>query len=65
LKFGKTNEILDNILSHQRSPFIKTSLGYKEKQNIVEGDVSTKVTKPSKKENEENPKIYDNISKDP
>jgi capsule polysaccharide export protein KpsE/RkpR len=28
LKFGKSTEILDNILSYQRSPFIKTGLGY-------------------------------------
>jgi hypothetical protein len=28
LNFGKSNEILDNILSYQRSPFIKTGLGY-------------------------------------
>jgi hypothetical protein len=32
LKFGKSTEILDNILSYQRSPFIKTGLGYDEKQ---------------------------------
>jgi hypothetical protein len=63
LKFGKSNEILDNILHHQRSPFIKTGLVYDEKQNTHEGDASTKVTKPSKKENDENPKIFDNILK--
>jgi len=28
LKFGKSNEILDNILILQRSPLIKISLGY-------------------------------------
>jgi hypothetical protein len=63
LKFGKSTEILDNILSFQRSPFIKTGLGYDEKQKTPEGDASTKVTKPSKKENEENPKSYANILK--
>jgi protein subunit release factor B len=52
LKFGKSNEILDNILSYQRSPFIKIGLGYEEKQNTLEGDANTKVTKPSEKENE-------------
>jgi hypothetical protein len=31
LKFGKRIEILDNILSYQRSPFINTGLGYDEK----------------------------------
>jgi hypothetical protein len=63
LKFGKSTKILDNILSFQKSPFIKTGLGYVEKQNTPEGDTSTKVTKPSKKENEENPKGYANILK--
>jgi hypothetical protein len=33
LKFGKSTEILDNILSCQRSPFIKTGLGYDKKQD--------------------------------
>jgi hypothetical protein len=63
LKFGKMIEILDNIISYQRSPFIKTCLGYEKKQNTPEGDASTKVTKPSKKENEEKPNNYDNILK--
>jgi hypothetical protein len=63
LKFGKSTEILDNILSFQRSPFIKTGLGYNEKQKTPEGDASTKVTKPSEKENEEKPKSYANILK--
>jgi hypothetical protein len=63
LKFGKSTEILDNILSFQRSLFIKTGLGYDNKQNTIEGDASIKVTNPSKKENEENPKSYDNILK--
>jgi hypothetical protein len=49
LKFGKSTEILDDILSYQRSPFIKTNLGYEEKQKTPEGDASIKVTKPSKK----------------
>jgi hypothetical protein len=31
LKFGKSNEILDIILSHQRSPFIKIGIGYNKK----------------------------------
>jgi hypothetical protein len=35
----------------------------KKKQNTPKGDASTKVTKPSEKENEENPKIYANILK--
>jgi hypothetical protein len=52
LKFGKSTEILDNILSYQRSPFIKTGLGYDEKQKTPKGDASTKVIKPSEKENE-------------
>jgi hypothetical protein len=63
LKFGKSTEILDNILSFQRSPFIKTGLGYDDKQNTTEGDASIKVTKPSEKENEENPESYANILK--
>jgi hypothetical protein len=62
-KFGKRIEILDNILSCQRSPFIKTGLGYDEKQKTPKEDVSTKVTKPSEKENEENTKRYANILK--
>jgi hypothetical protein len=64
LKFGKSIEILDNFVSFERSPFIKTGLGYKEKQKIPEGDKNTKVTKQSEKENEENPKSYSNILKD-
>jgi hypothetical protein len=63
LKFGNIADILDNILSFQRSPFIKTSLGYDEKQNIPEGYASNKVTKPSEKETEEKPKSYANILK--
>jgi hypothetical protein len=63
LKFGKRIEILDDIISYQRSPFIKTGLSYDEKKNTPKGDASTKVTKPSEKENEENPKIYVNIIK--
>jgi hypothetical protein len=38
LKFGKSTKVLDNILSYQSSPFIKTGLGYDEKQNTPEGD---------------------------
>ena len=38
-------------------------LGYNEKQKTPEGDTSTKVTKPSEKENEEKPKFYANIFK--
>jgi hypothetical protein len=63
LNFFKSNEILDNILSYQMSPFIKIGLGYNEKQKIPEGDASTKVTKPSEKENEEKPKMYQNVLK--
>jgi hypothetical protein len=64
LKFEKRTGTLNEILSFQRSPFIKTGLGYDEKQKQKnEGDASTKVTKPSEKENEEKPKIYDNIFK--
>jgi hypothetical protein len=44
LKFGKSIEILDNIFSYQRSPFIKIRLGYNEKQKTLKGDASTKVT---------------------
>jgi hypothetical protein len=65
LKFGKSDEVLDNILSFQRSPFIKTGLGYDEKQKTPKGDARNKVTKPPKKENEENPKRYANILKGP
>jgi chromosome segregation ATPase len=32
LKFGKSTEMLDDILIYQRSPFIKMTLGYDEKQ---------------------------------
>jgi uncharacterized phage infection (PIP) family protein YhgE len=64
LKFGKSIEILDNILNHPRSPFIKTSLGYNKKQKTPKKDASTKVTKPSEKENEKKkPKSYANIFK--
>jgi hypothetical protein len=52
MNLGKSTEILDNILSFQRSTFIKTGLFYDEKQNTLEGDASTKVTKPSEKKNE-------------
>jgi capsule polysaccharide export protein KpsE/RkpR len=37
LKFGKSTKILDNILSFQRSPFIKTGLGYDEKKKDPRG----------------------------
>jgi hypothetical protein len=63
LKFGKSIEILDNVLSFQNSPFIKIGLGYEKKQNTPKGYASIKVTKPSKKKNEEKPKIYANILK--
>jgi hypothetical protein len=63
LKFGKSIEVLDNILSFQMSPFIKTSLGYVDKKNTTEGDASIKVTKPLEKENEEKSEIYANILK--
>jgi hypothetical protein len=62
-KFGKSTEILDNILIFQRSPFIKIGLGYDEKQKTHEGDASIKVTKPPETENEESPKSYPNILK--
>jgi hypothetical protein len=55
--------MLDNILNFQRSPFIKTGLGYDKKQKTPKGDASTKVTKPSEKENEEKLKSYANILK--
>jgi hypothetical protein len=35
LNFGKSTEMLDNIVSFQRSPFIKTGLGYNKKQNTT------------------------------
>jgi hypothetical protein len=63
LKFGKSTKILDNILGFQRSPLFKIGLGYDEKQKTPEGDASTKVTNPSEKENEENPKSCANILK--
>jgi hypothetical protein len=63
LNFGKCIGILDNILSFQRSSFIKTYLGYNNKQNTPEGDASIKVTEPTEKENEENTKSYANIIK--
>jgi hypothetical protein len=37
LKFEKSIEILDNILSFQRSPLIKTGLGYDEKKKYPRG----------------------------
>jgi uncharacterized protein involved in exopolysaccharide biosynthesis len=63
LKFGKNTKILDNILSFQRSPFIKIGLGYDEKQKTPKGDENIKVAEPSKKEMEEKSKIYANILK--
>jgi hypothetical protein len=63
LKFQESIEKLDNILSFQRSPFINKSVGYDDKQNTIEGDVSIEVTKTLKRENKENPKSYDNIVK--
>jgi hypothetical protein len=63
LKFGNSTEILDNILSFQRSSFINIGLFcYDEKKN-PEGYARTKVTKSSGNENEENPKSYVNIIK--
>jgi hypothetical protein len=47
LKFEKSTKILYNILNYQRSPFIKISISYDEKQKTPDGDASTKVTKPS------------------
>jgi hypothetical protein len=47
LKFRKSTGILDNIISFQRSSFIKKGLGYDEKQNKTKGYASTRVTKPS------------------
>jgi hypothetical protein len=49
LKFGTSTETLDNILSFQRSPFIKKILSYVNKKNTTEGDASIKVTMPSGK----------------
>jgi hypothetical protein len=63
LKFGKSIEILDNIIIYQRSPFFKTCIDYGEKQKTLEGDASTKVTNPSEKENKEKSKSYANILK--
>jgi hypothetical protein len=63
LKFGKCTKILDHILRFQSSTFIKTCIGYDEKQKTPKGDASTKVTKPSEKENKEKPKSYANILK--
>jgi hypothetical protein len=45
LNFGKSTEILYNIISFQRSPFIKIGLGFDGKQKTPEGYASTKVTK--------------------
>jgi hypothetical protein len=63
LIFGKSTKILDNIFSFQMSPFINTCLGYGDKQKATKGDARIKVTNPSEKENEENPKSYANILK--
>jgi hypothetical protein len=63
LKFGKCTKILDNIHSYQRSPFMKTCIGYDEKQRPPEGDASTNITNPSEKENEEETQIYSNSLK--
>ena len=59
----KSTETLNEILSHQSSPFIKIGLGYDEKQNTPEESASTKNTKPSEKDNEEDAKNYSNILK--
>ena len=64
-KFGKSTEILYNILSFQRSPFIKTGLGYEEKQNTPEGDANTKVTKPPKRKMKKSLKVMLIFSKAP
>jgi hypothetical protein len=60
LKFEKSTEILDNILSHQISPFIKTGLGYDNNQKTLEENASSK--SPEKKI-EEKPESYANILK--
>ena len=54
-KILKSIETLNEILSYQRLPFIKTSLGYYEIQKTPEEDTS--------KENEENPTSYANVLK--
>jgi hypothetical protein len=60
LKFEKSTKILDNILSHQISPFIKTGLGYDNNQKTLEEDASPK--SPEKKI-EEKLESYANILK--
>jgi hypothetical protein len=62
LKFEKSTAVLDEILSYQRSPLIKTGLGYENNQKTPEEGTSSKV--PKKKE-EKKPKIYANILKRP
>jgi hypothetical protein len=45
LKFEKSIAILDNILIYQRSPSIKTGLGYDYNQNTLEKDASSMSSK--------------------
>lgn len=55
LKFEKSTMILDEILSHQRSPFDKTGIGYdKSLKNLKEGESS----KLPEKEVEKKPKSH-------
>jgi hypothetical protein len=57
IKFIRGYEILDNILSNQRSPYEKTGLGYKKSSNVVKGEprINMSTTK--------NPTSYGNVLK--
>jgi hypothetical protein len=63
LKFEKNTEILDDIIKFQRSPLIKTIIGY-DKSQMTTKEYS-KTTDPSKKVNEEKSKSYDDVLKNP
>jgi hypothetical protein len=61
LKFEKSIEILDDIIKFQRSPLIKTSLGYDKSQMTTKED--SKAIEPSKKVNEGKYKSYVDVLK--
>jgi hypothetical protein len=61
LKFEKSIETLDDIINYQRSPFIKTGLGYDKSQMTTKED--SKATEPLKKVNEGKYKSYVDVLK--
>jgi hypothetical protein len=61
LKFEKNTRILHDIIKYQRSPLIKTGLGYDKSQMTTKED--SKAIEPPKKVNEGKSKNYDDVLK--